>query len=92
MDAFERDLRIVYHDTTMALELSRLDPCTLCFVHVGTANGFRVLRVSRPEARLVRSFVEDDRSTRAFDDPDLLEADTAGVVSRLVRGGVLEWV
>jgi hypothetical protein len=83
VESFGRDLRLLYHDTTMAVELSEPDECTLGFVHLG-ASGFRVLRLGDLETRLVQSLGNGEQA-------DLLDADTASMTNRLVRGGVLVW-
>ena len=97
VDSFDRDLRILYHDPTMAPARSRPDRCTLAFVHLGSAAGFRVLRLRESEERLVRSLAAPDPSPTRLDaappdDAAIIEADTNDVVHRLVEGGLLEWV
>jgi hypothetical protein len=103
-DSFAFDLRPLYHATTAAVVLPAPDPCTLCFVHTASAAGYRVLRLRESEAGLVRSLEANDAAVDVCEVAALPEADEAGavsqpegqpasqLVSRLVRGGVLEWV
>ena len=88
VDSFDRDLRILYHDPTMAPARSRPDRCTLAFVHLGARPVSGSCGCGNPRSGWYGPLVEPDPS----DEAAVIEADTDGVVRRLVEGGLLEWV
>jgi hypothetical protein len=90
--SFEWDLRPLYHQRGATGELPTRDPCVLCFVHVGSSLGFRVLRLTDAEFQLVASLMDGGPASGRTGEqsPDQHRADE-WVVDRLTRRRVIEW-